>query len=68
MTPTAAIAFRAEQQNAREEFSAKARESMEAKGVSLSRDSYKTSMTAKLGESGPVKFNWDPTTKTVSRS
>jgi hypothetical protein len=75
MTPTAAIAFRAEAQAKRAEFAAKARESLEAKGVSISKDAYKNAMTArlnatKLGEDGnPVdlKFIWNPTTKTVTR-
>ena len=75
MTPTAAIAYRAEAKQKRAEFAASASASMEAKGVSLSRDSYKAASTArlnatKLGADGnPVdlKFIWNPVTKTVSR-
>jgi hypothetical protein len=77
LTPTAAIALRAQAQESREEFVAKVKEQAEANGVSLTRDSYaqagraRLAAKAELGSDGnPVatKVVWDPETKTVSVS
>jgi DNA-binding protein H-NS len=77
MTPTAAIAFREEQRQARQEAVAKIKEQAEAGGISLSKDGYKTAAMAKLnakakigsdGKPVATKFTWDPKTKTVSVS
>ena len=76
MTPTAAIAFRAQAQEARLAQSAKIKASAEANGMSLSRDSFKTAAKAKLaskaklgsdGNPESTKIIWDPKTKTVTR-
>ena len=77
MTPTAAIAFRANAQEARQTASNNIKEQAAASGMSLSKDSYKNAATAKLNSTAklgtdgkPVitKFTWDPTTRTVSIS
>jgi hypothetical protein len=77
MTPTAAIAYRAQAQEARLAQVAKIKASAEANNVSLSRDGIKNAGKArlagkaKLGSDGnPVatKVVWDPKTKTVSVS
>ena len=75
MTPTAAIAFRAKAQEARQEFAAKARERLAANGIEVSRDSYTNAVTerrnaSKLDADGNVveiTFNWDPDNKVLTK-
>jgi len=77
MTPTAAIAFRAQAQESRAAFVAKIKANAEDNNISLSRDSYaqagraKLAAKAKLGSDGKpelTKVVWDPKTKTVTVS
>ena len=76
MTPTAAIAFRAQAQETRLAQVAKIKASAEANNISLSRDGYKVAAMAKLaskaklgsdGKPESTKIVWNPKTRTVTR-
>jgi hypothetical protein len=76
LTPTAAIAFRANAQEAQKAKAAKIKAYAEASNVSLSKNMYsnagkaKLASKAKLGSDGnpeSTKIIWNPKTRTVTR-
>ena len=74
LTPTAAIAFRAKNQEARQAYVAKIQANAAAQEIELSKDAYASAIesrrnASKLDADGNVveiKFNWDPDNKIVT--